>query len=283
MSAATNPKEVEEALQKIETKFLAPTTKKFRQGFGKAITEQIEVILKPENRGQLALIISKFDYRHGSGGSYADLRSKFAKMAIQDSLLDMMIDRMAGWTKRRIDTLIEAGKNPGIKVEEFRKELNSYHAKLINQPFLERFVDETTDEKIPENSSKTFFRQLILIEADETELMEAVGDYLAARAHAILYVKSGTINETSIPEYAKELEKLWSKLKKKLELQGTAKNDVHFGKSLLVECSLQQTKLQGSYVPSFFMCGSFHLLADDLKIGWHPNFLQILGGKNSSV
>src|SRR5580698_4273570 len=93
MSAAKSAAEVDLAINKIEERFLTPTTKKPRKQLGMGIKEQIEVILKPENRKPLALIISRFDYRHGSGTSYDDLRGRFAKMAIQDSLLELVMDR----------------------------------------------------------------------------------------------------------------------------------------------------------------------------------------------
>jgi hypothetical protein len=283
MSAARTTAEVDDALKKIEAKFITPATKKFRKELGKEIREQVEVVLDPKNRKQLALIVSKFDYRHGSGDSYVDLRSKFAKMAIQDSLLDLVMDRMAGWTKRCIDNAIENGKPPIVEVKDFREELNSYHVKLINQPFLERFTEETLVTDHAQHSWKLYYRQLTLIEADSTELMEAVGNYLSARAHAVRYVREGIINETSLPDYAKELNTLWMNLKKKWELQATTKGDVHFGKSLLNDCSLQKTKLQGGDVPTFFMCGCFHELANHLEIGWHPKFLELLGGGNAAL
>jgi hypothetical protein len=128
-----------------------------------------------------------------------------------------------------------------------------------------------------------YYRQLVLIEAEQTELMEAVGNYLAASANAVRYQQAGLVNETSLQEYSDELRTLWTNLRKKLELQGTTKGDVHFGKSLLIDCYLQKTKLQGSEVPTSFMCGSFHSLADDLEIGWHPKFRGLLGGGDGSV
>ena len=283
MSAARTPAEVNDALEKIRARFCTPTTKKFRRELGTEIREQIEVVLDPKNCKQLALVISKFDYRHGSGDSHADLRNKFAKMAIQDSLLDLVMDRMAGWTKRCIDKAIEDGKSPTIEVKDFREELNSYHVKLINQPFLERFTEETLVSDHTQHSSKLYYRQLTLIEAESTELMEAVGNYLSARAHAVRYVREGTINQTSLADYANELHTLWLNLKKKWELQSTARSDVHFGKSLLNDCSLQKTKLQGGDAPTFFMCGCFHELADRLEIGWHPKFVELLGGSNATV
>lgn len=283
MSVAQTPSEVKEVLKRIEAKFFTPTTRKFRKGLGKEVREQLEVVLDVRNRAHLVQIVSRFTYRHGTGNSYADLRSKFAKMAIQESLIELVMERMAGWTKQRIDEAIEAGQSPVITVVDFRKELASFHAKLIHQPYLQRFTEEMVVVDHIQHAGRMYYRQLNLIEADDTELMEAVGNYLSARAHAIRYVREGIINETSFEEYATELRALWVLLKKKWELQGTTNGDVHFGKSLLNDCSLQKTKLEGGDAPMFFMCGCFHELSDQLEIGWHPKFLQLLGGADATV
>jgi len=283
MNAAKNSAEIGAVIQKIRSKFVTPATKRLKRTLGKEIRQQIQVVLDQTNRAQLELIISRFDYRSGSAESYADLQSRFSKMAVQDSLLELMMDRMAGWVKRQIDTAIEMGKDAIISVEDFRKELISYHVKLINQPFLERFAHEVPKAEYEEHKSRIYYRQLILIEADDNELMEAVGYYLSACAHAVRYCREGIINSASLDEYAADLRTLWTQLKKKWELQGSTKGDVHFGKSLLNDCSLQRTKIQGGDVPTSFMCGSFHGLADELEIGWHPKYLQLLRGTDGAV
>lgn len=283
MSSAQGQTEIDAVIQKIESRFLTLTTKKLKRQLGGEIRQQMEVVLDPKNRKHLEQVIAHFNYRHGSADSYADLRVRFSKMAIQDSLLEMMMDRMAGWVKRQIDTAIEKNLDAVISVKDFRRELTSYHVKLINQPFLERFTFEVPKGELAEHASRLYFRQLILIEADDNELMEAVSNYLSALAHAVRYCRDEVINPASLGEYAAELRALWSQLKKKWELQGNTKGDVHFGKSLLNDCSLQKTKMQGSDVPTFFMCGSFHGLADELEIGWHPKYLQLLRGTNGAV
>jgi hypothetical protein len=283
MSAAKYPVEINAVVQKIKSKFLTATTNKLKRGLGKEVQQEIEVVLDQQNLGKLEWIISRFDYRHGSAESYVDLESKFSKMAVQDSLLELMMDRMAGWVKRQIDKAIENGKDAIISVKDFRKELVSYHVKLINQPFLERFAFEVPEAQYEEHKSRIYYRQLTLIEADDNELMEAVGNYLSACAHAVRYCRDGTINTASLEEYAADLRTLWKQLKTKWELQGSTKGDVHFGKSLLNDCSLQKTKMQGADVSTSFMCGSFHGLADELKIGWHPNYLQILVGTEDAL
>jgi hypothetical protein len=96
MSEAITDREVADIVAKVQAKFVTPRTKKLRRELGTEIKEQLEVLLNPENEQQLAAIISNLTYRHGSRSSYTDLHKKFAKMAIQDSLVEFVMDRMAG-------------------------------------------------------------------------------------------------------------------------------------------------------------------------------------------
>lgn len=282
MSAATSTSDVSEAIAKIEGKFITPRTRKLRANLGAEVKKQLEVVLEPKNRKHLEAIISKFTYRQGSDSSEEDLRSKFAKMAIQPNLVELVLRQMAGWVKLTIDGLIEQEKQPIISVAEFRKELTSFHVRLVQQPFLDWLANEAPAEEIADHVSRNYYRQLALIEVEQTELMKAVTDYLAAVAIAVRYQRAGIINRTSLDQYGRELHTLWGNLKKRLELSGNTKGEVHFGQTLLNDCYLQKTSLQGNDVSTSFMCGSFHALADEFKIGWHPRFLEILGGADGS-
>jgi hypothetical protein len=108
-------------------------------------------------------------------------------------------------------------------VADFRDELKSFHVRLINHAFLDWFTNGDPAEEMAEYSLRVYYWQLVLIEAEQTELMEAVGNYLAASANAVRYQQAGLVNETSLQEYSDELRTLWTHLRKKLELQGTLK------------------------------------------------------------
>jgi hypothetical protein len=45
---------------------------------------------------------------------------------------------------------------------------------------------------------------------------------------------------------------------------------------------VHQQKLQGLEVPAFFTPGSFHALAEEKTVGWHPDYETLLrtGGKD---
>jgi hypothetical protein len=57
---------------------------------------------------------------------------------------------------------------------------------------------------------------------------------------------------------------------------------VERGQLLLADCGMHQQKLQGLEVPAFFTPGSFHALAEEKTVGWHPEYETLLhtGGKD---
>lgn len=51
------------------------------------------------------------------------------------------------------------------------------------------------------------------------------------------------------------------------------------GQLLLADCGTHQQRLQGLEVPAFFTPGSFHALAEEKTVGWHPEYEILLPTK----
>jgi hypothetical protein len=43
------------------------------------------------------------------------------------------------------------------------------------------------------------------------------------------------------------------------------------------ECAQVQASLDSRAVPSHFVHGSFNALADDMRVGWHPDYQTLIG------
>ena len=54
------------------------------------------------------------------------------------------------------------------------------------------------------------------------------------------------------------------------------------GKSFYEEYYIKRTpacKIRNNFQPQYLTTGSCHMLADDKKIGWHPNFHELLNDR----
>jgi hypothetical protein len=49
------------------------------------------------------------------------------------------------------------------------------------------------------------------------------------------------------------------------------------GRLVYRRCAQLQAPLDGRAVPGHFVHGCFNSLADEMRLGWHPNYCSILG------
>jgi len=207
--------------------------------------------------------------------------ARIAKTLVLDRVADVILLYALGWTKRRIDELIEQSKPANISVDEFRSELATYYNLFNTQAYLPSLSGMPSQDDITAHRSQLYVRQLEIIEASDDELTTAVIDFLMAKANAVEYARRNLVNGTSFADFDATLQSTWKNRKKALELEANCKNDIHFGQRLANDCLGRAATLQGLVVPNNFTAGCFHALANQLEIGWHPHYGTMLSGAGS--
>ena len=277
MSEAKTQQEIAAVILSIRKKFIG------NRGIPKAslseeLTKQLLVTLDLANEKPLASIIGSFTYHNGTGRSYDELMARIAKTLALDRVADVVLLHALGWTKRKIDQLIEQSQPANISVDEFRNELATYYNLFNTQAYLPSLSGMPSQDDIIAHRSEIYVRQLEIIEASDDELTTAVIDFLMAKANAVEYARRNLVNKTSFEDLRATLRGTWKNRKKALELEGNCKSDVQFGQRLANDCLGRAATLQGLVVPSNFTSGCFHELANQLDLGWHPNYRNILLG-----
>jgi hypothetical protein len=72
------------------------------------------------------------------------------------------------------------------------------------------------------------------------------------------------------------LERAWQNQKARVDIEQKAATEEDRGRLLYLNCSGLQMRLQGMDLPVYFVPGSFHTLADSLRLGWHPRYREVL-------
>ena len=80
------------------------------------------------------------------------------------------------------------------------------------------------------------------------------------------------MHESSFDDFEEALQRTWGNHKRKIDIRLAGHSDIQKGHYLFLKCSSHQGMLERLQVPSHFTPGSFHALADDLVIGWHPHY-----------
>jgi len=226
----------------------------------------------------LALLFTQLTLENGSGAPNDDLATLPGMASISQEKKDDVLKQLLGWVKKTIDKRIEQSRAPIITWDEFHKAFVAAAKKLdraenvlvatpaeISQPEVELHLRE-----------RTYVRQLEAVKCDDTDLVRAVNDFLRSAVDRTTWSERGDVLEGSFSEFEDGLERAWRNQKTRVEIEQKAAAEEDRGRLLFANCSGLQMRLEGKDVPGYFVPGSFHTLADALRVGWHPRYREVL-------
>lgn len=221
----------------------------------------------------LSRLFAGFEYVAGSGSPVDDLTPLLKEKAIGDGAIDDILNSVLGWTKRRVEHLIEARKPPIIKWDDFNRQLVAAARKFDRSELLAPTPLEITESEIQQElKSRQYIQQLRWIELPNDELVQAVNDYLRSSVDRTAWSERGDVLESSFAEFSDRLERYWENQKRLASIELQSRSASQMGQAVLARCSMASEQLQGLEVPSYFVPGSYHALADTFTVGWHPRF-----------
>ena len=222
-------------------------------------------------------IIQNFKLTSGSVSPQEDLKGRFTSAFVPSEMVDDALVYALGWVKERTDRLLEQKKPARISAESFQAAIVSFVRKHDNRTILNTFAGLPSPQDIQQDLKvRTYVRQLVIIEADGEQKLRAVTDFLRASVDRTQWSVKGLVHESSFDEFEEALLRTWDNHKRKADIRLAGHADVQKGQYLYLECSSHQAALEGLQVPTHFTPGSFHALADDLVVGWHPHYMREL-------
>lgn len=126
------------------------------------------------------------------------------------------------------------------------------------------------------NALRRFVKQLDIIDCDYNDKIEAISDYLRACVNRSLWAEKGFVPYNFFDNYEDDLRRVWKDEKELIEIVHENFEDVKKGKLLYSKCKTKNIPLNSLSVPLFFVPGCYHVLSDEMIIGWHPEFKQKL-------
>ncbi len=207
------------------------------------------------------------------------LRSE-ARLAVKRDHLDAFLSRLEGWWYRRaLRQLVDSDTPPILSVEleseidDLREQFKS-DALPVDSDILEAEVDASAYE------NAVFVHQVKLTGIGNRRVLAAIRDYYRAFEQRSRWVREELLLVGELEGYERLLREEW-------ELQfyrvadelgeataEEAKRSAAQGVYAWVEDSCFPIRSQVQH-PSMTR-GSFHILSDGLKVGWHPEFMERL-------
>lgn len=221
----------------------------------------------------LAKVVVRVTIETDAQDSSETLRELFLAELVSEEACDDVIRWAHGWVKTRLDSLIALRQPARVCQEDFHAALLNYVRAHDRLDILRSFAGVPDQTQIAaEMAFRDYVRQLRLIELDDVDILSAVNDYLQAASDRVAWSERGLIDESSLDRLASELITTWRNKNRRVSLGHAGKPDCDRGQMLYLDCIEHKSRLDSFDTPDHFIRGSWHALADDRSIGWHPEY-----------
>ncbi len=226
----------------------------------------------------IASIVIDFTLEKATAAPFDEVRAEIAR-STSDENVDAVSERLLGWVKRQLMMQVESRLPVRVCYDDFRKQrLNVLRRIDRNQNAFPEHDTEPTREEIKEQLvDRLYVRQLSLLELDDDDIEQHVRDYIRASAARTAWSEIGYLDRNSFRKYESELTEHWRLCRMVLKSDKSEKSSITRGVELLFNCLSRTARLETIEVPSYFSRGSFHAMADEPRIGWHPDWEVLLG------
>ncbi|HEE0106714.1 TPA: ABC-three component system protein [Klebsiella variicola subsp. variicola] len=224
-------------------------------------------------------LICNFQLTQGSGSPQADLEALVRSHPVSPSKVGDITNHLCGQVKRHIDMLLETGKPAVIARNDFHVWYTSFVQKIDRQTVLSSRAHPPSEEISREYLPDNFIRQLDIIGLPYEEKLGAVSDYLMASFDRTDWAVRGEVDESSFDDLNDVLKRSWKNKQRVCRLNHRERSEQEQGQFLYSDCMQFAAPVQAMSTPGHFIPGCFHMLADELVVGWHPNYQTQLKGK----
>lgn len=212
------------------------------------------------------------------------LRSEIIKnFRIPTSISDEseeLFQEMLGWL---VDTAMRAWHNKKAAVMDGQAFINALdNAKRARErsKTLERSAESI---EVPEGESfkyreSTFVEQMKLITDNENEIDDTIDDFIRVGIELFRLSDEGELSTAHIQDLEDRLIDRWSSVRHRCIRIHRQKNESDIGYMIFDEtignylATLNGMATQHAY----FTRGSYHRLSDNLRVGWHPKYKELL-------
>lgn len=262
-----------EALNKLRSAGQASTSETVTRAFADFQT------LEPGVQEKLVACVSVLDNAPDIVGARQLLEDKL-RYSTRPQYLEGLCDRLEGWWLSRV---VEHLKDPeSISTISQR----SVHAQIND--LAEQFQIENLPNDFPSPveldasdlspNEQTFVEQLKLVLVSSERIKKAVSDYYRAFQQRSRWVREDLVLDQELEKYETRLVDAWEEqfYRMREELTETSDRALEGRKLYNNVIDLAHLPIRSSFPDPFVMRGSFHMLANSLRVGWHPQFRERL-------
>lgn len=206
--------------------------------------------------------------------------------------LPVFIEHLVGWWLRRVLRQLanpDTGRIGSVELELQMSDLREQF-KLESLPIDEDLLEFTLDDATKTaHEDSIFVRQLELIKAGKRRIASAIRDYYRAYEQRSRWLRDDLVVDMDLHKYENTLIEEWELVFEAMRDElGDAAADAakeSAARNILTWAEHTIIPIRPNVTTPFVSRGSFHMLSDEVRVGWHPEFQErlsaLLGAKES--
>jgi len=259
-----------EILKKTATQSINVSNKKYYDAFLSIDTESIQTLLQR---------VTVIDRNENILDVVGNIR-KSIRYSVRPEFEDRVFERIEGWWFKKSIEALSATEPTFISQRQVRSVICDISAEYTpdNLPIDTEFTDDIDIDNFPQKE-RIFCEQLRLIAVGNNRMKLAIRDYYRAFTQRNNSIKDDLLYITELDKYEKNLVDEWQHLFVQMEDEVDStdeKKKQEAGRDLYTSIENKDLRIRSQCSDAFVMRGSYHMLANKLKVGWHLDFVQRL-------
>ncbi len=173
-------------------------------------------------------------------------------------------------------------KNPTgvINLGEVQALIDSFRPEYRDDNLPAEFADNLPKAININKDNRKFVQQLRLINLPNIFIKSAIIDYFQSFKQRDKWAADGLLNPGELGKYDRRLIRKWAEFREEVEMlepHNTEEEKLRAAYQLYKKCRSEGTlPIRRDFIEEYVAKGSYHMLSDDQKIGWHFNYLDYL-------
>jgi hypothetical protein len=235
--------------------------------------------LAPEDQAALLAAVTVID----ASPNVLDVRGKIEselRLTVRSKHLVPFTDRLEGWWYGRVVQNLAHKDSGVILARELRSQIDDLREQFLHDNLPVDFENVFPGEDVVKAMlGKPFVEQLRLVALADARIRHAVTDYYRAFEQRSRWLREDLLLVGDLEQYEKHLVEEWERaferIKQNHEGEEEPKKAVA-GRAVFDWAESANIYIRPQCQQPYIHRGSFQILADKLKIGWHPEFLTRL-------
>lgn len=189
------------------------------------------------------------------------------------------LERLEGWWLRRVLLQLIAGFGGRIGSVEIEAQMSDLREqfKQDSLPIDDDLIDFSLDDATKSAYQDfVFVKQMQIINAGKKRIASAIRDYYRAYEQRSRWIRNDLVVGMDLNKYEKRLTEEWEIIFDatcdEIGADATLEVKEKAARSVLAWAERATLPIRTNVTEPFISRGSFHMLADEIRIGWHPEF-----------